>query len=122
MKLLREYIRGLLKEDDEQRLLRSKKSAHDPNHALSVIWKKFNLEWGRKIPYFGSPTVKVYRGVPPEFANEPIRPGDWVSLRRGYAQEHGGEGSVIVQDIVNADDVYWAKTDENEYFYVPEQT
>ena len=89
-------------EDEEQRSLRAKKSAHDPNHALPIVWKKFK-KWGREIPYFGDEKVVVYRAVSPEFGKRPIRAGDWVTLTRQYAEMHAQETDrVIVQDEVNA--------------------
>lgn len=33
--------------------------------------------------------VRIYRALPPEHAHEGIHPGDWVSIDRSYAKQHG---------------------------------
>lgn len=114
--VLREAVS--LVEDEEQRKLRAKP---EPENLLSVIYKKFNEKWGRPIPYFGSKTVKIYRGISPQ-APKTLRPGDWVALKSSYAKEHGGEGSVVVSKEVPAEHVTWAGTDENEWFYTPHES
>ena len=107
-----------MNEDEEQRKLRAKP---EPENLLSVIYKKFNEKWGRPIPYFGSKTVKIYRGISPQ-APKTLRPGDWVALKSSYAKEHGGEGSVVVSREVPAEHVTWAGTDENEWLYTPHES
>ena len=104
-----------MNEDEEQRMLRAKPESEN---LLNVIYKKFNGKWERPIPYFGAKTVKIYRGINPK-ASKSLRPGDWVSLTRSYAQEHGGEGSIVVSKEVPSEHVSWAGTDENEWFYTP---
>jgi len=107
-----------MNEDEEQRKLRAKPESEN---LLNVIYKKFNEKWGRPIPYHGAKTVKIYRGINPK-ASKILRPGDWVSLTRSYAQEHGGEGSIVVSKEVPSEHVSWAGTDENEWFYTPAAT
>ena len=104
-----------MNEDEEQRMLRAKPESEN---LLNVIYKKFNEKWGRPIPYHGAKTVKIYRGINPK-ASKILRPGDWVSLTKSYAQEHGGEGSIVVSKEVPSEHVSWAGTDENEWFYTP---
>jgi len=73
------------------------------------------------VPEHGS-TVTVYRGVPRKVTNPVIRPGDWVTLSRDYAQFHGllnDEASRVISMAVPAEDVIWAGTDMNEFFYAP---
>lgn len=73
------------------------------------------------VPEHGS-TVTVYRGVPRKVENPVIRPGDWVTLSRDYAQFHGllnDEASRVISMSVPAEDVIWAGTDMNEFFYAP---
>lgn len=73
------------------------------------------------VPEHGS-TVTVYRGVPRKVNNPVIRPGDWVTLSRDYAQFHGllnDEASRVISMSVPAEDVIWAGTDMNEFFYAP---
>jgi hypothetical protein len=112
--VLQDLVR--MNEDEEQRLLRAKHT--DPENLLSLIYKKFNGKWGRPIPYHGAKTVKIYRGINPK-ASKSLRPGDWVSLTKSYAQEHGGEGSIVVSMEVPSEHVSWAGTDESEWFYTP---
>jgi len=104
-----------MNEDEEQRLLRAKP---EPENLLNVIYKKFNGKWQRPIPYNGEETVKVYRGVNPE-APKTIKPGDWISLNKSWAYEHGGEDSIVISKEVPAEHVSWARTDENEWIYTP---
>lgn len=65
--------------------------------------------------------VAVYRGVPTEFADQPVRPGDWVTLSRSYAQGHVdstlyGNGKVLKR-MVKAHDIYSAGDSINEFGY-----
>lgn len=64
--------------------------------------------------------VTIYRKILGEYAAE-IRPGDWVTLCRRYAENHGGPeyAGRVVEMRVPAEDVLWAGTDGNEYFYAP---
>jgi hypothetical protein len=103
--------------DEQQRKLRSK--VDDPDNLLSKIYKKFNEKWKRPIPYHGARMVTIYRGVPKKFKDQGIRPGDWVALSKRYAKEHGGVGSIVIKEKVPAKHVYWAGTDENEWWYTP---
>lgn len=47
--------------------------------------------------------VTVYRAVPEAYADQPLRPGDWVSLSPSYAVQHGDsmdeEWAVVVVDV-----------------------
>lgn len=60
--------------------------------------------------------ITIYRGVP-DGVNE-IRPGDWVALTKRYAAQHGSGNVISMRVPMN--DVAWAGTDQNEYYYVPE--
>lgn len=73
-----------------------------------------------KVPFDGHP-VTVYRGLP---GGAEVLPGDWVSLERSYAAEHaksysGHDGQVKHLECVDPMDVYWAGSDEREFFYLP---
>lgn len=68
------------------------------------------------IVKLGLRNVTIYRGVP-EGVSE-IRPGDWVALSSAYAANHARGGHVISKRVP-AQDVAWAGTDRNEYYYVP---
>lgn len=73
---------------------------------------------GRRLPYRGAAEVEVYRVVPAGVTA--IRPGDWVALTRAYvATMPRGRGQVILAQRVNAADVVWAGTDENEWWWCP---
>jgi uncharacterized protein len=62
--------------------------------------------------------VPLFRAVP---MGCNIRPGDWVSLNFDYARQHIRGESVEVANLsmVDLEDVFWAGTDENEFFYLP---
>lgn len=70
----------------------------------------------KKVPYSGGTHVTIYRTVPEGVTS--IQPGDWVALSRSYAQSMSRGRVLSVR--VPARDVVWAGTDENEWFYVPE--
>jgi len=52
---------------------------------------------------------------------EDIKPGDWVTFDPEYAKTHSvGRGSVrLIEKVVPAQDVIWAGSDWNEWFYAP---
>lgn len=64
----------------------------------------------------------IWRGLP---KNKDIRPGDWVALNQSYARLHqrevkeDGSGQVKSLPMVLTSDIYWAGTDQNEFFYLP---
>lgn len=66
----------------------------------------------------GASKVSVFRALP---AGSQIRPGDCVSLNGDYARQHLRGDSVEIASLalVDIDDVFWAGTDENEFFYLP---
>jgi len=68
-----------------------------------------------------SKRVKIYRAVEGQFNS--VRPGDWVTLTRSYAKGHtqGRSGAKILELEVPREDVVWAGTDENEFFYAPKE-
>lgn len=68
-------------------------------------------------------TVTLYRGVPASVSDARVRPGDWVSLSKEYAERHGtGQTgrNKIVSVTVPASDVVWAGTEMTEFFYAPQ--
>ena len=65
----------------------------------------------------GFKKITIYRGVP-EGVTE-IRPGDWVALSKDYAAAH--DRGHVISMRVPLDDVAWAGTDKNEYYYVPKK-
>ena len=67
--------------------------------------------------------VTIYRAIP-KGATDAIHPGDWVTITRGYAVEHG-EGPLggqydIVSKKVRADQVYTSADSLHEYGYWPD--
>lgn len=63
--------------------------------------------------------LNLWRAAP---AGGLIRPGDWVALDRGYAEQHlGPQGAKVVHQLrgVSPLHVMWAGTDRNEFFYIP---
>lgn len=79
-----------------------------------------------KMGYEGGHT-DLFRALP--FGKE-IRPGDWVALKSEYAgvhlrltetepQQEAKQSEVKSLKHVSPTDVYWAGTDENEFFYLP---
>ena len=65
----------------------------------------------------------IWRSLP---TNKDIRPGDWVALSRQYAEFHlrdvrdDQEGFEVKSlAIVDHEDIFWARTDEREFFYLP---
>lgn len=63
----------------------------------------------------------IWRAMP---AGCDIRPGDWIALSKGYANKHAHHIDGVGFDVksmagVSQSDVYWAGTDENEFFYLP---
>jgi GGDEF domain-containing protein len=66
--------------------------------------------------------VKVYRAVPASAKDAQIRPGDWVAITRGYAEEHGArwdEGATILEAEVRAGDIFTSGDSIQEWGYSP---
>jgi len=62
-------------------------------------------------------SVTVYRA-----ALDEIRPGDWVYIERGLAEDHAViHGLKVYSKVVDISDVVWAGTEPREFFYVPEE-
>ncbi len=107
--------RSFIMEDDEQRRLRS--SAMSDNHRLPNVHKIVPYYIMKKIPYSGQSEITIYRGIATGDPAKQIRPGDWVTLKKNYAKQHGS--GKVIEKRVPAIDVSWAGTDENEWFYAP---
>ena len=53
-------------------------------------------------------------------SNEPIKIGDWVYLERARALEWARQTKSRVQSkVVHTEDVVWAGTSVEEWFYIP---
>jgi len=101
---LKERWNRVVAVDDDDRLPNVYKVI--PKYKWTSIIKQV-LEGGLK-------TVTVYRGVPRDMDIKEIRPGDWVALDRRFAKS-----GKVMSKVVPVEDVVWAGTDENEFFYAP---
>ena len=68
-------------------------------------------------------TVEIYRAVP-EGVSDEINPGDWVTLTKDYAEEHG-QGPLkgdykIIKKKVKASDIYTNADSIHEWGYDPQ--
>jgi hypothetical protein len=68
-------------------------------------------------------TVEIYRAVPKGVSDE-INPGDWVTLTKDYAEEHG-QGPLkgdykIIKKKVKASDIYTNADSIHEWGYDPQ--
>jgi len=65
--------------------------------------------------------VQIYRAVPKTVTQ--INPGDWVTINKNYAKDHGEsalEGNYgIISKIVNAKDLYTDGNSIHEFGYYP---
>lgn len=107
-------------EDEEGRLSRWKNVGDE--YRLPVVHKLIPDYIMQRVPYDGQKMVVIYRAVAGEDPNQDIRPGDWVALTRSYAAQHLRQTEVpgrIISKKVPAEDVAWAGTDENEWFWSP---
>lgn len=65
--------------------------------------------------------VTVYRAVPKGV--DKINEGDWISLSKKYAEEHGEKNdSPVISMKVKAKDVSWDGNDVNEFAYFPKES
>ena len=81
-----------------------------PPHELSKV----------TYPHGSSEHLAVWRALP---EGSHIRPGDWVALNSEYAAQHKQEHSRgVVKSLsrVAPSDVYWAGTDDQKFFFLPE--
>ena len=107
-------------EDEQDRVSRWKNVGDE--YRLPVVHKLIPPYRMQNIPYAGQKDVTVYRAVSAADPNEDIRPGDWVALTKAYAAKHLRQAETpgrILAKKVPAEDVAWAGTDENEWFYSP---
>lgn len=64
-------------------------------------------------------TIDVFRATP---RGTHIRPGDWVAIDGEYARRHlRGDSTQIVTTTISLEDLLWAGTDENEFFFAPKE-
>jgi len=74
--------------------------------------------------YRGKPNknVKIYRAVP-KGSNAKINKGDWVTITKEYAEDHGrsnlGGNYEIVSKVVKAKDIYSEANSIHEFGYSP---
>ena len=95
-----------------------------PDHRLPFVHKIIPDYIMQRIPYRGEAEVTIYRAVNAEDPIQEILPGHWVTLDKNYAQTHGSHLErpfKIISKQVPAEHVSWAGTDENEWFYSPNE-
>lgn len=67
------------------------------------------------------PTVTIYRAVSKSLKEGKVRNGDWVTLSKSYAEQHGnhalGGNFHIMAEEVPAENLYWDGNDINEWGY-----
>ena len=107
--------RGSASEPSE-RAARIAVARSEPQKLLCNVHQVIPASYLARIPQYGQSVVTIYRSVPTGV--DEIRPGDWVALSRRYAAQHG-RGKVLSLRVP-ADQVMWAGTDLDEWFYVPE--
>jgi len=74
-------------------------------------------EYVSRLGVCGEPEVTIYRA-----AREPIAPGDWVYLERSRAEDFAEYlGVKVFTKRVRPEDVVWAGTSPDEWFYVPRE-
>lgn len=66
-------------------------------------------------------TVKIYRAVPADVVSDKLKNGDWVTLSKSYAIEHGeqnldGEYKIIEKEVP-INEVWWDGNDLREWGY-----
>jgi hypothetical protein len=91
----------------------------EDNYRLTNLRNHIPVDRQTPIIKSKSPMVKIYRAVRGDFST--IRPGDWVAVTKSYAKKHivGRKDAKILEVEVPREDVVWAGTDENEFFYAP---
>jgi len=112
-------------------LLQEAKQPLSPDYVLSTIYQRHQSgerpqiippDRMKNVPYYGGETVKIWHGGwRPNDPVDDIKPGDWISLNKAYALQHArarGSNKVVSKEVP-AQDVSWAGTDENEWFYTP---
>lgn len=66
--------------------------------------------------------VRIYRSLPAEHAHQGFRPGDWVTLSKDYARQHGMQEDSkhdwpVISTMVKADDLHTHADDLREWGY-----
>lgn len=89
----------------------------DEDNRLDLLQEKIPARELRKIDR--RIHQSVWRALP---NGTDIRPGDWVTLSRNYAQQHQRNDGDTVEQLqrVLASDISWSGTDNNEFFYLPQ--
>lgn len=99
-------------------------TAEGEGHRLPNLVKAGIIPESYLPPQAKQKTVTIYRAVRDDIKDATIREGDWVSLDKDYAAQHGtgptGKSKVISMEVP-AESIGWAGTDMNEYFYVPKK-
>lgn len=69
--------------------------------------------------------VTIYRAVPGDYSVDTINPGDWVTINREYAEQHGNyfeeTGALILSKKVKAKEVFTDANSIHEFGYNPSE-
>lgn len=125
MNRLTRYTLGTMTDSEiEQWLTDGDPDLRERLNRLRLFEDEYRLDLARReVPlHLGGQegnVVSIFRGLPCE---ADIRPGDWVALDINYAKAHarGNTAHVASMDLVPIEDVFWAGTDANEFFYLPQ--
>lgn len=102
--------------DESDRQNRIRAAEQFPANLLPNLHTVVPASYMKQVPYWeGMKEIKIYRSAPEGV--DTIRPGDWITLTRGYARTHG-RGKILSMKVP-VHHVYWAGTDMNEWFYTP---
>jgi len=83
-------------------------------------WKGIFKDIGKNPPDISKGKITVWRAAPKDVK---IEAGDWVALTKEYAEVHLGVlgREQLYKQEVNIDDVVWAGTAAEEWFYAPKE-
>ena len=99
-----------------------------PSHWYSDYSRGFDWVYGKVMEFRNRPgrLIKVYRALPkniPGTGRTLISPGDWVTISRSYAKEHGesalkGDYKIVSKEVYAAD-IYTEGNSLSEWGYSP---
>lgn len=92
----------------------------EPNQSLENYCKGIGerevVDYVKSLGVCKYKSVVIYRGSDNPLGD--IEVGDWVALDPKYAAHHG---QFVKSKMVYQNDVYWAGTDPQEWYYIPHQ-
>ena len=102
----------------------SKNAARYYGHGESAL-DKTTVRLYSRIKDKPEAEIKIYRAVPPEYKDSQIVEGDWVTINKGYAIQHG-ESALngdfeIIETTAKAKEIYTNGDSFHEWGYWPEE-